>query len=262
MIILYKNSSRIGFYADCIVKPCVEDGYAFNGLSGITDDCVVPPCVQSGQNVRKCKLKVKISNLDTSVLDGDATHLFAPEVFIRTDRGAWSAFRDNCSYILPVGSSIRVQICTKEKTHTMKSPLCLVFMDGDEMVAKSEAIIVLSKPPTDERTFPFARIESRKSTTQRSPSKWILGSKDLVISPVPKSETVVSWRVAHLGSHRVVTVPAEKLQKRPREDDFQVPSVNLEAELLKEKLKEAEMKIISLETEKQGLAKALSALQH
>jgi hypothetical protein len=145
----------------------------------------------------------------------------------------------------------------------MKAPIALVFMDGDEVIAKSEMLIVLSKPPNSERTFPFARIISREEAhaQRRSPSRWILGKKDLAVVPLPKSNLIAAWRVSRLGTYRPV-VPAIK-RKREDEEPVRVipasdlPPVHLDVEFLRDQLSKAESRILALEKEREGLSRAL-----
>jgi hypothetical protein len=222
MIILYKNAARVGYVVDCKIQR-VDDCKALAvtqqeaAKMHAEKDCLLP-LATNGDDV-PCTMRMSPSIHDL------------PELFLRTERGEWNVLHDKTVYLLPQEETV-MQIFTKERSPTCKTPLRLEFVCGDKVFARSESFLVLSKPPHAQKAFPFARA----STSDR---------REVV--PEAPSKRVAPWTFFVLGSYR----SPEK--KRPREEVDEVAR-------LRSELKDARARVSALEIERSGLAKALKLL--
>ena len=208
MLIFYKNASRANFYVDAVVE-CVG---GFTASTETGPDFLVP-FGEDSNTAQKCTLKLRSCDIDGVTIGQE---IFGPDIFIRTDRGELN-WKNAGVFLLPTTKkSIVIQLATKERSPTIKEPFCLCFSSNGIIVARSESILILSKPPNVHR-MPFARIVQGK-TTGLSPSRWIAGfsAETHTYTPLSPSVEVKVWK-------RMATEPCfdiaeenERLKKRMR----------------------------------------------
>jgi hypothetical protein len=280
MIILYKNAARVGSYVDSIVQ-VAENTIASTLVEAAVEsnrnyDCILPTGTSKSSQVIVCKLIVKVCD-EMGVPKSDAIENVSPELYIRSDRGFWNVYHKDSRYLIPKNGAFPIQICTKERSNVMRAALVLDFIEesSNESVAQSEILLVLSKPPLHQKSFPFARIihktraeEKGLSGKRCSPSKWLSSiDENHVLIPERSSHKVYPWYIHSLGSYRSTHLKPETIKsKRKREDDTDsltanIPEVNVEAEFLKHQVKELQDRLTSVEHERDGLAKALRLLK-
>ena len=280
MIILYKNAARVGSYvesivhvSDCNVKSILVDAAV---ESNRKYDCILPQGTSKSSQVVVCKLVVKVCD-EKGAPKSEAIENVSPELYIRSDRGLWNVYHKDSRYLIPKNGTFPIQICTKERSNVMRAALVLDFIadDSDESVAQSEILLVLSKPPIHQKSFPFARIihktradENGLTGKRCSPSKWLSSiDENHVLIPERSTHKVHPCYIHSLGSYRSAHVVPEALKsKRKREDDTDsltasIPEVNVEAESLKNQVKDLQDRLASMEHERDGLAKALRLLK-
>lgn len=270
---MYKNSARVGSYVDCNVNVIANSGIEMSVSDAVKQnremDCILPFGVSSTCIVTPCFLGLKVCD-EKGIPSADAVRSVSPEVFIRTDRGSWSAFHESTCYLLPVGvSSFKLQIATKERSNVMRAAIVLRFSSGSTTIATSDILIVLSKPPAAHKDFPFARIVPGDGSTKKcSPSRWLsfITEKHTIV-PEKASSTTRACLVHALGSYRTsipITLPKSPVLalsvKRQRSEEIELPIVNLEAETLRIQLHDMQQRLIAVEAERAGLAKALRLL--
>jgi hypothetical protein len=137
---------------------------------------------------------------------------------------------------LPTNSPLPIiQIATKDRSSAIRGVLCLEFIHNNKVIARSEKLLILSKPPISAKGIPFARSE---------------GIERIPIMPTREPKP---WSLHILGAYRF------KSMKRDREDSI---SENSESVVfsLKHELSEALLKIQAKEKECEGLKKALRLL--
>jgi hypothetical protein len=228
MIILYKNAARVNFFVD--VKVHCMGGFKqdVQGTSKVVPyNCASPdvPC------------SAKLRELND---DGMIGKEIDAELCIRGDRGEISWKKQDTLFMLPsVACTLEVQVCTKERSETIKKPFCLCFSSGGIIIGKSEPICILSKPPNIHR-LPFARIVEGKSS-HSSPSRWIQGYSPETHTYIPLNpvEDIKVWKI-----HQDVACASATSWDELNEENTR----------LKKRLK-------TMETERQGLVEALRLLK-
>ena len=222
MLILYKNAARANYFTDLTL-------HCFGGSpSHATNEQVFPFGYGDAEVACTAKLR-EFSN------QGVGKEIEA-ELYIRGDRGE-IPYRKDISFMLPsTASTLDIQVCTKEKSETIKSSFCLCFSSRGVIVAQSEPMCILSKPPGFHK-LPFARISEGKSQCS-SPSRWISGySADThTYTPLAPTQLVKVWRT----KQESITNWTELSEENVR---------------LKKRLK-------LMETEREGLVEALRLLKH
>jgi hypothetical protein len=261
LLILYKNASRSNLFVDCKIS-FVQSSNSLR-LKDILDsykeeDCIVPQT--SSTNFTPCKLRVRVCNKAGKPF-ADAMEGVTPEFYIRTDRGLWNVFHKESLYLIP-DTNFTVQLCTKEKSNILKAALCLEFIHDSKIIASSELLLVLSKPPSTHKNIPFARSQVGLPIDGASPSRWIKDEKKYLLTSEEPTKEIKPWKIISLGSYRT-RIPLANVQeqtipiKRKREE----PEIT-ETEILRHTIEEMKKTIQSLETEKIGLVKAIQILNH
>jgi hypothetical protein len=246
--ILYKNAARIGTYAACQLQ-LLGGGEVVEARAAVETyrafDCLRPPLTGAPycdtDAVIACNMHVYVCDALGEPCTEAAAHV-APDILIRTDRGPWSAFHGQSVVLLPAPapgagagagaaseSSVRretplsLQVATKERSNVMRAVLCVAFRCArtGTLVARSEPLLVLSKPPAGMR-HPFSRVlpldeagpdaVPLDTTSRCSPSKWLDHVRGDTHAMVALSPAVapVCWRVCALGTYR--SAPAGLMQ--------------------------------------------------
>jgi hypothetical protein len=236
------------------------------------DDCILPCGYDSSNPVIPCRLKVKICNIEGHATS-DAVEGISPELYIRTDRGIWNVFHKESIYLIPNNdiNCLKIQICTKERSNIMKAAIVFEFINAqnNEIVAISDKLLVLSKPPTINKQYPFAKARPARDDEKQnySPLRCIKNEK-LIIEPEMQSQKTIPCTVISLGTYR----NQQKLALKEKTDEIKsiiqhVSRVNVkrerdenEYEVLQDQVIELQNKIKKLESEKIGLSKALKIL--
>lgn len=281
IVIFYKNAARVGSYIQCTVTSKLNESTSISVREAIAKnlnhDCILPYGLLANSTVIVCKLSVKVCD-EFGSPKSDAPENISPDIYIRTDRGAWNVYHRNCRFLIPKEGAFPIQLCTKERRNVMRAALILDFVNETaESVAQSDILLVLSKPPSRHESRPFARVVKKGSAdaegidgTHSSPTKWLSGiNKDLVIIPEGPTENIAPWCIHSLGSYRSILTQKQKedellqtKRKRINEDVANdVPKINIEAEALQNKVLELQSRIRALENERDGLAKALRLLK-
>lgn len=267
-IILYKNAARVGAYVDCTMRPLAFASSAESRPRSVADaiaanldsDCLVPHGQELGKVVC-CKLKVRVCN-ERGEPCADAARSICPDLLFRTDRGPWSAFHENSVFLLPASfDSLTLQVATKERSNVMRGAMVLEFFAQDTAIARSETLLVLSKPPAASKRFPFARLmaagaASRAGIEAAPCSQARLGGGSRVLVPEAATKRIAPWVVHALGAYRARLAPiaiasacaSASTGKRARDDP----------EDLRAQLSALETKLAASEAER---AKVLVALR-
>jgi hypothetical protein len=281
IVIFYKNAARVGSYIQCGVNLMMDanECSAFTAHDAIADnrlyDCILPHGISLTSNVIVCKLSVKVCD-EFGSPKSDAIENVSPDLYMRTDRGAWNVYNKNCRFLIPIEGNFSIQLCTKERSNVMKAALILDFVDDKtaNSVAHSDILLVLSKPPR-QASLPFARVVSKAVADedglvgrQCSPSRWLSGIQDeKVIVPEGSTDMVAPWNIRALGSYRSAAAEPPKQkedemqQKKRKRIDQDVPKIDVEVEALQNQVLELQSRLKALENERDGLAKALRQLK-
>lgn len=223
--VVYKNAARAGSYAACPVHYTDGEGEEMpvNVRSAVDAfrafDCLRPLECASGDadGVFPCKMQVHVCDARGAPCAIAAEHV-APDILVRTDRGAWSAFHAQSVVLLPSSKpALTLHIATKERSNVMRAVLCIAFvsLSTGTVLARSEPLLVLSKPPPSIRQ-PFARVLPTldvtgadasvplEASSRCSPAKWLesVRADTHVMVPLPPAAAPGSWRVHSLGTYR------------------------------------------------------------
>lgn len=286
MLILYKNVARSGKYIDCRLKYTNNELFCFTKELNLYNDKICPPPhtpqFEEEKEFIKCRMKLMICDARGDICS-EAAEEVTPEINILTDRGPWSVFHANSEYCFTKSNETNsIQICTKEKSNTLRAIFIIVIFDiasGLEF-ARSEKILVLSKPPNEKPYVPFARVVERDdksvekhdpSKTKRSPSLF-LKLKSCQIIPAPPSDELKPWKIFKLGSYRNIDINSEE-SERPQTKRPKISNEIFEAQIsceinnfdnnkirfnnFTEEIRNLKSKIDLLENEKKGLINAL-----
>ena len=257
MIILYKNSSRTGVFVDCPVSYSANEFLDSVPLSEKISSCsendlIIPFGIKSESLVIECRIRVILCD-DKGNLNAIVSKEMSPDLFsFRTDRGPINVFNENARFLM-TNEDFTIQIATKDKPSAIRGILRIEFIRGTQIIAKSDTLLILSKPPAESKTFPFAR--SPANSSSRVP-----------LSPSP---SLKPWKFAVLGEYRrkncqeIVTTSSIELKevekkteilkkKRSRDDQ--------DTEDLRSQLAIALCRIAAAEKEQEGLKRALRLL--
>lgn len=246
-LILYKNSSHLGWYVDC---ECKVLNFNANVQKDILNeeyfDCLAPFAADSSVSFVKCKAFI----ISCDTLDFDEL----PEILISTERGVWNLLHANSVYMLP-RKNFTLQICTRDKTTCSKRPFQIQFKDlHSNTYAISENIIILSKPPSSQ-SLPFARIQhdvaENDKVNRKSPQKWIckfLNESNLTLEALAPSKSPKPMKFISLGTYRLHFVSTELPEKSCVESS------------LREELRIERLKLSEAREQINGLTRALKLL--
>jgi hypothetical protein len=249
MIILYKNSARVGSFIDCAIERVekIDECFSIEKAADISKhfDCVVP---KTDVEVIPCSVRVRVCNEKGDPF-ADVSSAMSPDLFyFRCDRGPLNVFHQNTRFLIPAKDTIPdIQIATKDRLSAVRGILKFEFVYDSVVIARSKALLILSKPPSSHKLFPFANcIEGKRI-------------------PMTASSIIKPWKITFLGSYR--TQPIDVMtagKKRPREEKIEIIPTSsdstLELEIMREKLSEALCKLAANEKESLGLKKALKLL--
>lgn len=275
LTILYKNASRSNYFIDCIITVKAFINY-MSSKDAINiyrnDDCILPVGCDSTEAVVPCRINVKICNTD-GVPCSNGVEGICPEFYIRTDRGIWNVFHKDSIYLITNNSSQKIQLCTREKSNIMKAAIVLEFINAEtnEIVAYSDKLVVLSKPPIANKNYPFAKTRianSNEESQNYSPLRCIKTNKNYVIVPEMQSQKTLPWAVISLGNYRnkkKIIEEKSNVTEKKNTDKIIFTAVKREREesefeILQQQLVDMQEKIKKLEFEKSGLSKALKIL--
>lgn len=225
MIILYKNAARVNYFTDVTIQCSGGIKHQANASSFVIPFGCTSPDVPCTAKLREI--------CDNGMLGKEID----ADLFIRGDRGEISWKKQDTLFLFPSYECIlSVQICTKERSDTIKQPFCLCFSSGGIIIGKSQPICILSKPPNAHK-MPFAKIVEGKST-HSSPSRWISGYTPETHTYIPMSpvEDIKVWKI------------------QQEEEDSRVQELSEENLRLKKRLK-------TMEVERQGFVEALRLLK-
>ena len=297
LTILYKNASRSGNYVQVVVRalPAAAEAEAMSIADAVAahrdKDCILPHGMTGATPaVVPCRLVVHVCD-NQGVPCAPAARHIAPEIYVRTDRGAASAFNEAACYLLPVASGadaplLQLQVATRERSNVMRAAMCLSFeplgsggsssSSGVGAVARSDVLLVLSKPPAGQRQ-PFARVVPKAEApagapleegARCAPSKWLstIKADTHVLVPTAAVERPVTWVVHALGNYRksppaaAVAPSAKKPRLLPAAAAAAQGSDDLRVSELQEALAEAQQKLAAVESQRDGYARALRLL--
>jgi hypothetical protein len=243
LVILYKNASRAGSYVQTRLRAAQEppqDGLSVaEAVSQHRElDCVLPCGVDAScAKVVACRLQVHVCDSGGEPCTLAARHI-APELLLRTDRGALSAFHESTCFLMPTDpsalASAVLHVGTRERSNVMRAAMVMAFVPigATRAVALSDVLLVLSKPPHGHR-HAFARVLPKHAapagalqldaSARCAPSKWLtcVGAATHVLVPTPPSDRgLAAWTVHALGSYRHSPAPADIAEppslKKPR----------------------------------------------
>jgi hypothetical protein len=241
MIILYKNAARVNYFTEVDIQ-C--SGGSKHDVEANTK--VIPYDCANAEVPCTAKLREITGGMVGKEIDA--------ELYIRGDKGEMSWKKQDTVFMFPsFACSLKVQVCTKERSNTIKKPFCLCFSSKGVIIAKSEAMCILSKPPNIHK-LPFAKItegshfltqsaQSAQSSTcstqlqSTSPSRWIAGYS-------PETHTYTALE----------PVQEIKVWKTQQHTNFYDYEMSAENERLRKRLK-------TMEVENHGLIEALRVLK-
>ena len=275
LIILYKNASRLNCYIDCNINILS----IYNGMTvkeaiqlNRNEDCIIPFSYSSSSIVIPCKLQVKVCDTKGNPCT-DAVEGVSPEFYIRTDRGSWNIFHKESVFLIPAEQKqLKIQVSTKERRNIMRAAVAFEFINDLKIIARSDILLVLSKPPIANKLYPFAktRIATEKDT-DCSPSRWIKNNEKYVVIPEMPSKLILPWTVISLGNYRtkpifIPIIESKQIDDINKSEFIEEPKIlkqqrdESEFDLMQQQINEMHKRIKILESEKNGLSKALRLL--